>query len=156
MEVQPEALQPGDLIFWSATYNDPAKKPRKHNLVHVEVFIGGESGEATIGSRSTDPQSFKGVAVHESYRSYAANCTASHSFQLFFRSIDTWLDGICVSHCKECTWAERPGMHINKKYSLFAGAVEGDEENRHATNGVDEADDASACCQAIERDVAAD
>ena len=66
-------------------------------MVHVEVFTGGESGEATIGSRSTDPHSFKGVASHASYRSYAENCTASHGHVLHFRSIDTWLDGVCVS-----------------------------------------------------------
>ena len=104
----PEELQPGDLIFWAATYNDPNRKPRRHDMVHVEVFVGGETGEATIGSRSTDPFSFQGVAHHASYRSYAENCTASHDFRLFFRSIDTWLSGVCVSRCKECTWNEPP------------------------------------------------
>ena len=134
IEVEPSALKPGDLIFWSATYNDSSKKPRKHDMVHVEIWLGGESGEATLGSRSTDPESFKGVAIHQSYKSYAENCTASHGHKLHFRSIDTWLDGVCVSHCKECTWAERPSMLHAKsaKYSLFAtdeSDAKGNDEN---------------------------
>ena len=153
-----EQLRPGDLIFWSATYNDPLKKPRRHDMVHVEVFVGGASGEATIGSRSTDPHAPKAVALHESYRSYAAHCTASHGFTTYFRSIDTWLDGVCVSHCKECSWAERPtarlpaggggggGAPLTKKYSIFeqpgdaaraqgAGAREAGNEENAADNG---------------------
>ena len=134
-ELPPEQLRPGDLIFWSATYNDPTKKPRKHDMVHVEVFLGGESGEQTIGSRSTDPSSFHGVAYHESYKSYAERCTASHDFKLYFRSIDHWLNGVCVSHCKTCTWAERPTMchATSKKYSLFHGADGGESAEGTAT-----------------------
>ena len=142
-ELSPETMRPGDLIFWSATYNDPTKKPRKHDMVHVEVFLGGESGEQTIGSRSTDPSSFKGVAYHESYKSYAENCTASHGFKLYFRSIDHWLNGVCVSHCKACTWAERPTMchATSKKYSLFHGADGGkSDEEETATDNLDACD----------------
>ncbi|KOO25758.1 tubulin-tyrosine ligase family protein [Chrysochromulina tobinii] len=125
-----EEMRPGDLIFWAAEYNDPTKKPRKHNLVHVEVFLGGENGEMTIGSRSTDPDSFKGVAMHESFRTYGHAC---HNIRIFYRSIDTWLDGVCVSHCKECNWtlAERPSKsHTTaNKYSLFgSGGVAGGAE----------------------------
>ena len=154
LELKPEELKPGDLIFWSATYNDPTKKPRKHGMVHVEVFLGGKSGEQTIGSRSTDPSSYKGVAYHESYKSYAERCTASHSHKLYFRSIDHWLNGVCVSHCKECTWAERPGMcHAtsSKKYSLFHGdeakTTAGMENDENATsNGA--AEEQAALCEA--------
>jgi len=132
-KLEPEHLKPGDLIFWSAEYNDPTRSRRTHDLVHVEVFVGGETGEATIGSRSTDPESFKGVVEHASFRSYAERCTASHDHKLFFRSIDTWLDGVCVSHCKECSWAERrSARHATaEKYSLFRA----DDENGGANGG---------------------
>lgn len=130
-----EEMRPGDLIFWAAEYNDPTKKPRKHNLVHVEVFLGGENGEMTIGSRSTDPDSFKGVAMHESFRTYGHAC---HNIRIFYRSIDTWLDGVCVSHCKECNWtlAERPSKsHTTaNKYSLFgSGGVAGGAETENVS-----------------------
>ena len=142
----PSEMKPGDLVFWSATYNDPTRARRTHDLVHVEIFVGGETGEATIGSRSTDPESAQAVAHHATYRSYAANCTASHDHKIFFRSIDTWLDGVCVSHCKACAWAEPrlAGTSTSKKYSLFRGAEEEADENRFVTNGKTDNSDASA------------
>jgi hypothetical protein len=44
-------LEHGDLIFYSATYHNPRMKRPPHDMVHVEIFIGGETGEATIGMR---------------------------------------------------------------------------------------------------------
>lgn len=44
-------LRPGDLIFYEGLYVSNKSKPQKHNNVHVEIFLGGDSGEATIGSR---------------------------------------------------------------------------------------------------------
>ena len=29
-----------------------------------------------------------------------------HGHRMHFRSIDTWLDGACVSHCDICSWGE--------------------------------------------------
>jgi hypothetical protein len=142
-----EELKPGDLIFWTATFNDPSRsKPRKHKMVHVEVFVGGETGEATIGSRSTDPTSFKGVAHHASYRSYAERCTASHDFQLFFRSIDTWLNGDCVSRCKECNWNDANAQNVaaSRKFGIFRGAASekgGGDENAPANGNASECRD---------------
>lgn len=46
-----EDLKPGDLIFYEGTYYSKTSKPQKHNNVHVEIFLGGETGEATIGAR---------------------------------------------------------------------------------------------------------
>ena len=108
-EIQEEGLQPGDLIFWAGEYHDTERTPFKHNMVHVEVFVGGDSGEATIGSRPAnklDPAAFQGVAMQESFRSYDATAVSTHSHRLFFRSIEGWLRGVCVSHCKECGWGE--------------------------------------------------
>ena len=44
-------MKPGDLVFVEGTYFNKAKKPQRHRMVHVEVFIGGETGLATVGSR---------------------------------------------------------------------------------------------------------
>lgn len=37
-------MKPGDLVFYSGIYNDPKYKPQKNNMVHVEIFTGGENG----------------------------------------------------------------------------------------------------------------
>ena len=55
-----------------------------------------------------------GVGAFDSYRSFGGH--NAHGHQLLFRSIDTWLDGVCVSHCKTCTWGESAG----KPSKLFA------------------------------------
>jgi len=38
----------------------------------------------------------------------------------YFKSIDTWLDGICKSYCKDHPWDERATNWIPDKYSIFA------------------------------------
>lgn len=39
-----EDLRPGDLIFYEGAYTSKRSKPQKHNNVHVEIFLGGETG----------------------------------------------------------------------------------------------------------------
>jgi len=104
--VDEAALQPGDLVFWTADYDDPDKKASRHRLVHVEVYTGGGDGnEGTIGSRYEGAElDTPGVHGFSTYRSF--NGHGAHGHERLFRSIDTWLDGICVSHCKSCTWGE--------------------------------------------------
>ena len=47
-----DELKPGDLIFYEATYYNPEKaKNQKLNIVHVEMFYPGKTGQGTIGSR---------------------------------------------------------------------------------------------------------
>lgn len=41
-------LKPGDLIFYEGTYNSERSKKQKHNNVHVEIFLGGETGESVL------------------------------------------------------------------------------------------------------------
>jgi hypothetical protein len=104
----PEQLKPGDLIFYEGTFTSKRSKVQKHNNVHVEIFLGGETGEATIGARYQ-----KGVVqVFPSYK------FVSKSWDLIsyhYRSLDTWLDGLCVSHCSEHPWVSESG-------SLYAAA----------------------------------
>ena len=45
-------MKPGDLIFYSAQYYNP-KTIIKHDMVHIEVFLGGKTGEKSIGSRTS-------------------------------------------------------------------------------------------------------
>lgn len=45
-----------DLVFYSGTYYNPETKAHAFNMTHVEVFVGGASGRATIGE--------PGCAVH--------------------------------------------------------------------------------------------
>jgi hypothetical protein len=97
-EVPFEKLKPGDLIFVEGTYFDKQRRAQKHNIVHVEVFIGGFSGESTIGSRWSRSNAaegkVRGVQIHESYK-YTSKNYEIHRFH--FRSLDTWLHGVCKS-----------------------------------------------------------
>ena len=91
------ALKPGDLIFYEGVYNSNRSKPQKHNNVHVEIFLGGETGEGTLGSRY-----HKGCV--SLFPSYKFKSTTWDLVQYHYRSIDPWLHGECVSHCPEHQW----------------------------------------------------
>lgn len=65
-------------------------------MVHVEVFLGGCS---TIGARAR-----RGVIqVHDHYLFTSESYT---DIQVQFKSIDTWLDGVCKSFCPIHPWGE--------------------------------------------------
>lgn len=42
-------LEPGDLVFYSGVPFDSTARRHKFDMMHVEMFVGGDSGEATIG-----------------------------------------------------------------------------------------------------------
>ena len=44
VKVSVQDLLPGDLIFVQGRYRDSKKKQPPHDIVHVEIFIGGRSG----------------------------------------------------------------------------------------------------------------
>jgi hypothetical protein len=90
-------LRPGDLIFYEGLYLSKRSKVQKHNNVHVEIFLGGETGEATIGSRFHNGK----VSIFPSYK---FSSTKWSLVQYHFRSLDTWLNGECRSHCPEHPW----------------------------------------------------
>jgi cell wall-associated NlpC family hydrolase len=83
-------LKPGDLVFYSATYSNPKLKPFPHRMVHVEIYLGeGKS----IGARW-----HKGtIQVFDSYKFKTDNY---YDIEFHYRSIDSWLEGKFVSHCK--------------------------------------------------------
>jgi hypothetical protein len=47
-----QELKPGDLIFYEGLYNSKRSKPQKHNNVHVEIYLGGETGAFVFSSRT--------------------------------------------------------------------------------------------------------
>jgi len=82
-----EEMRPGDLIFYSGIYY-PEKnlKQKVHNMVHVEIYMGeGKSLGARWG---------KGVvSIFDSYKFVSTNY---YDIKFHYRSINTWLDGVCV------------------------------------------------------------
>jgi hypothetical protein len=95
--LQQSELRPGDLIFYEGLFISKRSKSQKHNNVHVEIFLGGETGEATIGSRYHKGK----VSIFPSFK---FTSTTWSLVQYHFRSLDTWLNGECKSHCPEHLW----------------------------------------------------
>jgi hypothetical protein len=90
-------MKPGDLVFYEGEFLSKRSKTQKHNIVHVEIWLGGETGESTLGSRY-----FRGcVSVWPSYK-FENNTWKVTKYH--FRSIDTWLNGVCKSFCPEHPW----------------------------------------------------
>ena len=113
-----EQMKPGDLVFISATYFDQKKKKQKHDMVHVEVWLGQEA--KTIGSRW-----YKGtVQVFDSYKFISKSY---YSMKYHFCSIETWLDGICRSFCPEHKWLRH--KYSPKKHSIFRYEDDDDDDD---------------------------
>ncbi len=92
-------MKPGDLIFYSATYYNKNKTSYAHNMVHVEIFVGGETGEQSIGARWQ-----KGtVQLFDSFRFESKNY---YDIKFHFKSLESWIDGTCESFCKQHPWRD--------------------------------------------------
>jgi hypothetical protein len=111
-----EELVPGDLIFVEGTYFNPKSRRQKYDIVHVEVFVKGETGKQTIGARSQ-----KGVvSVHNSYEYISQKYEITN---YFFRSIEPWLRGeLTPQHLEH--WAFRDAnvagdVTVSSKLSVF-------------------------------------
>lgn len=114
-----ECMRPGDLIFVSGTYLNPKSRRQKYDMVHVEVFLGGDSGEQTIGARAQ-----KGViSIHNSYK-YSSLKYEITGF--YFMSLDPWLRGeLTLRHPEH--WSSRDAniagsVDIDESRSIFADA----------------------------------
>ncbi|XP_071498782.1 uncharacterized protein [Diadema antillarum] len=104
-----DQMKPGDLVFISGTYFNEKSRKQKHDMVHVEIWLG--DGPKTIGARWQKGQ----VQIFDSY---AFVSKSYHSMVYHFKSIDTWLQGICRSYCDEHPWTRikyKPG-----KKSIFS------------------------------------
>ena len=140
--LQQDELKLGDLIFYEGTYNSKRSKVQKHNTVHVEIFLGGETGEATIASRFHKGR----VGIFSSFKFDSTSWTL---IKHHFRSLDTWLDGECKSHCPEHSWhSDILGIEIAAgKRSIFnddsgdesaGGDSDSDCDRVHANDSHDE------------------
>ena len=113
--ISEEELQTGDLIFYEGSFFSSRSKKQKHNIVHVEIFLGGpESKESCIGARYQTGT----IQIFPSFKFTSAKWSL---ISYHFRSIDTWLEGECVSHCAEHDWYIPPSSGYNPK-SIFAMA----------------------------------
>lgn len=54
------------------------------------------------------------------FDSYKFESTAYHSIQFHYKSLDTWLEGICKSHCKEHSWNSSNLQWAPGKNSIFS------------------------------------
>ena len=115
-----EEMKPGDIIFYEATYFEKSRQGKQvHNLTHVEVFMGGETGEQSIGARW-----FKGVV--KLFDSYKFESTTYYDIKFHYRSLDTWLEGICKSHFPNSRFGTTLQFDVNK-HSLFLEDDESDD-----------------------------
>lgn len=112
-EIPFEQMQPGDLIFYTSKKEAQKKRPRIHNLTHVEIFLG--EGEKSLGSRNKKST----VKIFDSYK---FNGEKYGHIEYHFKSIDTWLKGIHKSFCPVHKWHEEKVLldkeNVNK-YSAF-------------------------------------
>jgi len=129
IEVPIEQAKPGDLIFYIGNYKSKRNKKQKHDCVHVEVFLGGETGEATIGSRF-----FKGKVSE--FSSYKFTSTTWDCVSVHFRSLESWLNGECKSHCPDHPWT----IVDNGKKSIFHDGTQQDD-NADVNAGEDNDDE---------------
>ncbi|KAM7139428.1 inactive polyglycylase TTLL10 isoform 1-T3 [Macrochelys suwanniensis] len=111
-----EHMKPGDLIFISGMYFDTERRRQFHDIVHVEIWLG--AGERSLGARWKRGR----LQIFDSYRFVSPSY---RDMEYHFKSIETWLQGTCVSHCPEHKWAsvrELPG-----KKSVFYPETEEQE-----------------------------
>ena len=113
-EIPFEQMKPGDLIFYSSPKEKFKKKPRIHNMTHVEIFLG--DGEKSLGSRNK-------TSTVKIFDSYKFKSEKYKHIEYHFKSIDTWLKGIHKSFCNEHKWHEGKILLLDKenvnKYSAF-------------------------------------
>ncbi|XP_013402524.1 protein polyglycylase TTLL10 isoform X3 [Lingula anatina] len=140
-----EDMKPGDLVFIAATYYNPKSKKQRHDMVHVEIWLG--DGPKTIGARWQRGK----VQVFDSYQFEAKSY---HSPTYIFKSIDTWLMGICQSYCPEHPW--RTSRYDPSKRSVFSYSddqdAEVEEEEEDAEESAGDTDDEMVRSFGDERD----
>lgn len=134
VEIPLEEAKPGDLIFYYGTYTSKRSKKQKHDCVHVEVFLGGETGRSTVGSRYLRGK----VGIFDDFEFHSTTWSCD---KIVFRSLDTWLGGECRSHCKEHAW-EIPDWKLSKNSIFDTG--EGQSQGHAAGTSNQESDDEGA------------
>jgi hypothetical protein len=112
-----------------------SSKLQKHDMVHVEIFLGGETGTETIGSRYQ-----KGfIQIFPSYQFDSKLWTLK---QYHFCSLEPWLDGLCQSSCPEHAWINPKAIGTGGK-SIFDDDDEEEEAAGEDENEEEEPNDGS-------------
>lgn len=70
----------------------------KHNIMHVEVYLGPE--EQSLGARWHS-------GVVQVFNTYKFESKSYRITDIVFKTIDPWLDGICKSYCVYHSWDEQ-------------------------------------------------
>lgn len=70
--------------------------------------------------------------------------TAYHSIEWHYKSIDTWLEGICKSHCNQHSWSSANMKWAPGKRSIFNVNDEYDEADLDAPDVDDNKDEKEA------------
>jgi hypothetical protein len=105
-----EAL-PGDLIFYSGDYLNPRLRPFPHNMVHVEIYLGGGR---SLGARWRD-------GLVSEFDSYRFESKLYKNIQVYFKSIRPWLEGRLINSCPLHKWDDsRQPEWLSEKFSVFA------------------------------------
>lgn len=78
------------------------------------------------------------------FDSYKFTSTSYHSIKFHYKSLDTWLEGICKSHCEQHSWSSCKGMWAPNKKSIFSIEDEYDEGDMDAPDLEDEEMDPNA------------
>ncbi|XP_070560557.1 protein polyglycylase TTLL10-like isoform X2 [Ptychodera flava] len=140
-----EDMKPGDLVFISAVFFNPKARKQRHNMVHVEIWAGDDI--KTVGARWQKGH----VQVFDSYKFVSKSY---HSMVYHFKSIDTWLQGICKSYCPEHPW--RKSKYEPGKKSVFAledSDIEEDEAAEDFDDGDYVGDNATEYCHDNKEDI---
>jgi len=134
---EPSQLKPGDLVFYAADYTNTKAKAQKFRMVHVEVWLGGDTGEATLGAR------WKRGKVSE-FGSYKFASSSWSGVEYHFCSIDPWLSGECVPKNSHM-WRMRSLDWMRNDKSVFSAAEDqGEEEPAEDADADDEDGDEGA------------
>eukprot|EP00357_Protocruzia_adherens_P016339 CAMPEP_0115017808 /NCGR_PEP_ID=MMETSP0216-20121206/28364_1 /TAXON_ID=223996 /ORGANISM="Protocruzia adherens, Strain Boccale" /LENGTH=753 /DNA_ID=CAMNT_0002388749 /DNA_START=129 /DNA_END=2390 /DNA_ORIENTATION=+ len=120
-EIPLEEMKPGDLVFYTATYFNARAKKQRHDMVHVEIFLGGPTGEQSLGARWQ-----RGVV--QVFDSYKFKSTSYYDIKFYYKSIDTWLKGICKSWCDVHPWRDPNLSSWTPKNSIFSEDGLNDED----------------------------
>ena len=92
-------LEPGDLIFYSGAPFDTSARRYPFQMTHVEVFVGGETGEATIGvcARCLSGPASAGCRGAQDCPVPSHSCTAVSAGFLFLP-----IAPLRAHHCLDC------------------------------------------------------
>lgn len=96
----------------------PDARKQRYDMVHVEIWLGGETGEATLGARWRNGK----VSEFPSYKFVASAWT---NVKILFRGIEPWLRGECRPR-SGYAW-ESHAVERHKRSIFAAPGAEGDE-----------------------------